>query len=100
MHRVVHEAVTLLNEHRRNEFGKNSEHRISPKGARLDIADIIVQNVVKALYCFKGRDDQERIIPDLKAFDRIVKDLFSREQPLYSLASWFNKPEIVKNLFV
>ena len=62
IHRVVHEAVTLLSQNKRTELAKSSEPGVPNKGARVDFHGD-VQNVVQALYCFKARDDKKKIIP-------------------------------------
>ena len=93
IHRVVHEAVTLLCKKTRMELDKSSETGVPKKGARVNFP-CFVKNVVKALYCFEGRDDQKRMIPHLKAFNRKVKDLLAPQQSWYLLTSYFTKPEI------
>ena len=49
--------------------------------------------MVKALYYFKGSDDKRKLIPHLKALDGNVKDLFSTQQPWYSLTLNFEEHE-------
>ena len=93
IHRVVYESVKLLRDHKRNELEKKSEPGIASKRARIDLPRS-VQNVVKALYCFETRDDQKKIIPHLKAFNKNISDLFPTQQPWHSLTSCFGKQEI------
>ena len=93
IHRVVHEAITLLSENKRTELGKSSEPAVPNNRARVGFPSG-VQNVVQALYCFKARDDMKKIIPHLKAFDRKVKGRFATQRPWYSLTSYFTKHEI------
>ena len=93
IHRVVHEAVTLHSENKRTKLGKSSKPGFLNKGARVDFLRGI-QNVVQALYHFKRRDDKRKIIPHLKAFDKKGKDLFAKQQPWYSLTSYFKTHEI------
>ena len=98
IHRVVHEAVTLFSENKRTELGKTSEPRVPNKGARVNFPGD-VQNVVQALYCFKGKDDEKKMIPHFKVFDTKIKDLFVTKKPWYSLTSYFKKHEILKLLY-
>ena len=93
IHRVVHENVTLFSENKRTELGKISKLGVPKKGARVNFP-FCVRNVVEALYCFKGRADQKKIIPHFKAFDRKVRDLFATQQPWHSLTLYFKKHKI------
>ena len=95
IHRVVHEAVTLLSENKRTESGKSLEPGVPNKGARVDFP-VGIKNVVQALYCFKGRDDEKKMIPHLKVFDEKISDLFATQQPWHSLTLYFKKLEILE----
>ena len=93
LHRVVYEAVTLVNCHNRNALGKDSETDVQNERAGIDFPHSL-QTVLKALYCFKGRDDENKIIPHLRAFHSKVMALFPTKQPWYSLISRFKKHQI------
>ena len=74
MHRVVHEATEILRERDR------------------------VYDVAKALYCFKDRDDEIKILPHLKSFNAVNK-LFFREYLLNPNSSLLNNDESAEMMF-
>ena len=74
MHRVVHEATETLRERDR------------------------VYDVAKALYCFKDRSDETKILPHLKSFNAVSK-LFFRESLLDPNSSVLNNHESAEMLF-
>ena len=71
LHRVVHEATALVSETAR------------------------VNDVAKALYFFKDRDDEIKIIPHLRSFHGVNK-LFLQEGLLDSIGSVLDSPESFK----
>ena len=82
LHRVVHEASKLFCKGRRNEENCNSKSEI------LNTA----QKAAKALYYFKDRDDNNKILPHLKSFNAVTELFFQQDLPA-SIASVSQKRE-------
>jgi tetratricopeptide (TPR) repeat protein len=81
LHRVIYEAVKFFS-------GCNdAQTAICSDGTK-------VSNVIKAIYCFKGRDDKIKIIPHLKAFIAAIKKLFPEENALRLVGPDLEKHEI------
>ena len=93
LHRVIYEAVTLLSEQKRNELDDNCITEDENTIQKMVIYSG-VQNVVKALYSFKGRDDKSKIVPHLKAFYKNVNDLPTTRGPWCLVTSLFKKHEV------
>ena len=93
LHRVVHEAIKMSCGCDHAQTDDNHQIRLPNKGTKVDV-NSKVHYVVKALYCFKERDDKIKILPHLKAFIESVKKLFPEENSIYSVWSNFEKEEI------
>ena len=72
LHRVVHEATELFRHRKGNEMKYSFESEIVNESNRL-------QQVAKALYCFKDIDDKTKILPHLKLFNLVNKKSFFEE---------------------
>ena len=82
LHRVVHEASILFCKGRRNEDHYNSKSEILNRA----------QNAAKALYYFKNRDDNNKILPHLKSFNAVTELFFQQDLPA-SIGSVLQKRE-------
>jgi tetratricopeptide (TPR) repeat protein len=86
LHRVVHEEFRefcLWKEPQINDFTQT----------RIPNITSVTHNVVKTMYHFKGRKDETKLIPHLKAFHTEMNKLFA-EHALYSISLDFEKNEI------
>ena len=95
LHRVVHEAIKMSCGCDHAQIEDDILIEISHKGEKAPV-NRKVHNVVKALYCFKDRDDKIKIIPHLKEFIGAVKKLFPKENSLYFVWSDLEKEEMSK----
>ena len=93
LHRVVHEAIKMscCLDHAQNE--DNPETGLSNQATKIDVKSKFLY-AVKALYCFKDRDDKIKILPHLKAFNESMKKLFHEENSKFSVWSDLEKEEI------
>ena len=82
LHRVVHKTTEL--------FSKcSSQSQILHQRDR-------VQNVAKALYCFKDRDDKIKILPHLNSFNAVNNTSFFQEDLLDANSSVLKNHEIAE----
>ena len=91
LHRVVHDVTKSLSNCKQTETKGCSQSGIANKRAKIASR---VQNVATALYCFKVRDDQIKMIPHLKAFNSALTKLVSEQTSLHSNTLAFEKGEI------
>ncbi|CAB4023367.1 Nephrocystin-3 [Paramuricea clavata] len=92
LHRVVHDVAKSLSNCKQTETKDYSQCDTANRAK----ARRRVQNVAKALYCFKVRDDQIKVIPHLKAFNSAVTKLGPEHTSLHSNTLAFEKREICK----
>ena len=89
LHRVVHEATELFRHRKGNEMKYSFKSEIVHERNR-------VQHAAKALYCFKDRDDEAKILPHLKLFNLVNNKSFFEEVWLGQNDSVLNNHEIAK----
>ncbi len=92
LHRIVHEAIKSYCNCERSEMINYPPFEIANQRSKFDVGSKI-DGVVKALYCFKDRNDKVKMIAHLKALTAAIKQLFPEQDTLYSVSSSFEKHE-------
>jgi tetratricopeptide (TPR) repeat protein/nucleoside-triphosphatase THEP1 len=93
LHRVVQEATKLLSDCKGLQTTYYTQTGIVNERVKVDVS-CRVKNILKALYHFHHRDDQIKMIPQLKALNTAMKKQFVEQDSLYSISLGFEKPKI------
>ena len=89
LHRVVHETTELFSNRKGNEIRSNFQSEMVNEIGR-------AQNVAKALYFFKDRDDKIKILPHLNSFYALNNKLCPQQNLLDPNSLVFNNREIAE----